>query len=252
MPSFRAPSSTAWIVRLLLTLCSWSIAAGTACAGFISTPSLNAIYGQAAFGLKPITVNWLTPGASIISARLATISDDIEVRDLFALAPSASPVVNVFFVDAIGFCGGLFSSGIVGCSSQPGNILMVASSFAAGTDGATDIAHELGHALGLTHVGNNSTRGNLMNPVLNSTVLATSQVSSILGTTTTIGSNLVQTAANGSLFINLRPIAVVVSAVPEGDIYLLMLGGLLLLGIAGRRRSVRPICSRRSLRPTSC
>ena len=125
LPLYRAHSSSAWIVRLLLTLCSWWIAAGTASAGFISTPSLNAIYGQAAFGLKPITVNWLTPGASIISPRLATINDDIEVRDLFALAPSASPVVNVFFVDAIGFCGGLFSSGIVGCSSQPGNNLMV-------------------------------------------------------------------------------------------------------------------------------
>lgn len=241
MPTFHARSKSGWIARLLLTLCSWSIAAGTACAGFISTPSLNAIYGQAAFGLKPITVNWLTPGASIISPRLATVNDDIEVRDLFALAPSASPVVNVFFVDAISFCGGLFSSGIVGCSSEPGNILMVTSSFAAGSQGATDIAHELGHALGLTHVGNNSTRGNLMNPVLNSTVLTTSQVSSIVGTSTTIGSNLVQTSANGSLFINLRPIAVVVSAVPEVDIYLLMLGGLLLLGVVARRRSARSI-----------
>lgn len=208
-------------------------------AGFISTPSLNAIYGQAAFGLKPITVNWLTPGATIISPQLATINDDIEIRDLFALARSASPVVNVFFVDAISFCGGLFSSGIVGCASQPGNKLLIASSFAAGSQGATDIAHELGHALGLTHVGTNSTRGNLMNPVLNSTVLTTSQVSSILGTTTTTGSSLVQTA-NGSLFINLRPIAVVVSAVPEGDVYVLMLGGLLLLGVATRRRGAHP------------
>ncbi len=224
---------------MLLTLCSWAFVAGPACAGFISTPSLNAIYGQAAFGLKPITVTWLTPGATIISPRLATIDDDIEVRDLFALAPSAAPVVNVFFVDAIGFCGGLFSSGIVGCSSAPGNILMVASSFAAGAQGALDIAHELGHSLGLSHVGNNSTRGNLMNPVLNSTILTTSQASSILGTTSTSGSNLVQMATNGSLFINLRPIAVVVSAVPEADIYVLMLGGLLLLGFAARRTGGR-------------
>lgn len=207
--------------------------ANVALAGFISTPSLDAIYSQSAFGATPVIVKWLSPGAAVVSPELATIDDDIELRTLFAMAPENEPVVNAFFVDKLNYCGGSFGSGIVSCGSEPGNILMVASSFAASANGAIAFAHEIGHNAGLPHFGDGNSTGNLMNIRLNSPVLSTAQANVILA------SNLVQIAADGSRFINVRPIAVVISAVPEPDAIIMLLAGLLVVGAAARREPAR-------------
>lgn len=230
MQTVRKTSGMMDVARLAVFLIALPLGAITAQAGSITTPSLNDIYGQAAFGTTtPITINWLAPGTTIVSSALATIDSDAEVTTLFGMAPDASPVVNAFFVDAINFCGSALSN-IVGCANQPGNVLMVDSTFAAGAQGAIDLAHELGHNLNLAHVGTETSTGNLMNPVLNSSILTTEQVTAILA------SSLVQTGTSGR-FIDIRPIAVV-SAVPEPETHLLLMAGLLVV-IAARRRAAR-------------
>ena len=212
------------VLCLLLALTALLLGARTALAGFISTPSLDLIYEQAAFGNNPITVNYLPPGATIFSSALATIDNNAELNQLFGMAPDASPIVDAFFVDEINFCGVVLPN-IVGCAFQPGHTLMVDSGFASGVLGDIDIGHELGHNLNLGHIGNQNSTGNLMNPVLNSRILdnvinANSNPPGGLGQIDQIlSSALVQTdPTDGHLFINIRPIAVVV---PEPGTFVL-------------------------------
>ena len=72
---------------------------------------------------------------------------------LFNLGPdnAASRIVDAFFVDNIGACGGPGSS-IVGCADRPGHALVVNSGYAANDTNEVDLGHELGHNLGLMHV----------------------------------------------------------------------------------------------------
>ena len=204
---------------------------GSVWAGAISTPNLNGVYSNlptAGGGTVSITINWLAPGTTIVDPTLSTISDGNSLLNLFAKAPDnpVTGIVDAFFVDAINFCGSPGSS-FLGCASEPGHTLMVQSSFAASSQGYIDLAHELGHNLGLSHVTDSS---NLMNPSLNgSTVLTSDQVATILA------SNLVQGTA-GNLFIQIRPIAVL-SAVAEPEMHLLMMAGLLVV-FAARRRAL--------------
>ena len=219
--------------KIAFFLLALPFGAKVALAGFISTPSLDAIYSQSAFGATPIIVKWLSPGAALVRPDLASIDDDIELRTLFAMAPENQPVVNAFFVDAVNYCGGRFGPGIVSCGSEPGNILMVASSFAAGANGAIAFGHEVGHNAGLPHFGDDNSSGNLMNIRLNSPLLSSAQANLILA------SNLVQIAADGSRFITIRPIAVLTSAVPEPDAIFLLLAGLLVVAATARRNTTR-------------
>ncbi|MDB5811873.1 MAG: sorting protein [Betaproteobacteria bacterium] len=221
-----------------LTAAALTLSATSAYAAVISTPSLTSIFSQTSFGNTPVDVIWLAPGAPIVSPALTSIDNQNELNTLFSLATDPAPIVDAFFVDAIGFCG--LTGDAIGCASQPGHELLVDSAFAAGPNGATDIAHELGHNLNLSHVGTLTSLGNLLNPSLNSTVLTTDQVATILA------SPLVQHATNGSLFIDIRPIAVLAAVdvpptlapVPEPQSYGMLLAGLLVLGATTRRRAL--------------
>ena len=204
-------------------------------AGLISTPNLTPIYSQSTFLSpinRPITINWLTPGAPIVNPSLTIINTDAELNTLFSLGPdnSLSRIVDVYFVDSILACGGP-GTGIIGCANTPGNDIVVRSSFAAGTQGATLIAHELGHSLGLPHQANS-----LMSATISSnTTLHGTQVNAIFSNAG--GFNLIQTGVGGNRFINLRPIAVIaVAVVPEPETYVLLLAGLGLIGLATIRR----------------
>ena len=204
---------------------------GSVWAGAISTPNLSSVYSNlptAGGGTVSITINWLTPGTTIVNPALATINDSSSFLNLFAKAPDnpVTGIVDAFFVDAINVCGSLTGSNIVGCSDLGGHKLMVQSSFAATADGFKVLAHELGHNLGLDHV---STSSNLMYPDVGSIALTSDQVSTILA------SNLVQGTGN-NLFIQIRPIAVL-SAVAEPEMHLLLMAGLLVV-FAARRRAL--------------
>lgn len=205
---------------------------GTAAhAGFISTPDINPIFGQGAFGANPVAIHWLAPAPSLVDASLASMDDGDAMYRLADQTPDPLPVVNVFFVDSISFCGDA-GFNIIGCSFQSSNVIAMDSSFAAGASGNIGIAHELGHSLGLDHVGGS---GNLMNPVLNSSALTSDQAATILGDT-----RLVQTDSIGGRFIDLRPIAVMAAVIPEPATYAMLLAGLVLVTAAVKRPARTP------------
>ena len=202
--TFKLP---AFSVRLFSFLILGASCIAPAYAGFITTPNLNPIFSQASFDtFAPITIDWLDAGPPVESPLLAKIDNAAELADLWSRALDASPIVDVFFVDAVNWCNGVPNPGFifVGCGQLPGHLFTVDSTFVSTNPlGAVDIAHELGHNLNLPHVGIDTSVGNLMNPTLNSDVLTVAQVQTLFG------SSLIQGNLDTGYFIDLRPIAVI-------------------------------------------
>lgn len=200
MTGFARALRSGALLALLAIASPLFIASASAATITIDGAKLSAIYSQSSFTTSPITVNVLQ-SAAIYDASLLNLSTNQAVSELFSLGPDdyASKIVDAFFVDSIGACGGT-SSSIVGCANRPGHDLVVKSSYAATDTNETALGHELGHNLGLMHVEG---MADLMNPVLQgSTYLDAAQASAVLQ------SPLVQTAADGSLYIDIRPILV--------------------------------------------
>lgn len=202
------------------------LAASAASAGYVTTneTALDLIYSQAAFGSSTIDIRF-NATLSFNAPTLTAFDSDTEWNQLSAFANPDTTVVSMFFVDSISSCSGTFS-GIVGCGAQPGNLLVLSSSWAAdAVIGPVLAGHELGHNLGLAHL---ESSGNLMNGSLtgNSTLLP-AQVAAILA------SPLVHTDAFGQRYITITPIALV----PEPGAWLLM--GLGLFGLLLRSRVSR-------------
>jgi hypothetical protein len=203
---------------------------GLAEAGSVTTheSELDAIYSQSSFGANPIDIRF-DPTQTVFNTALLTLDTDAEFDSLSTYAVASSKIVSIFFVDHINACDGV-SPNIVGCGSDPGNLIALDSSFAAGALGAAAIGHELGHNLGLDHIAGQNT--NLMNPIVYNGAapapLTSAQVSKILT------SPLVQTDAQGHKYIEITPFAVVAS-VPEPSVFVLMALGLGLIVFVRKR-----------------
>jgi hypothetical protein len=218
------PLALRWQHRLIRCLATslLGLATGAASAGFVTTQEsgMDAIFSQAGFGSSTVDIRF-NPTVTIADNDLLSIDTEADFDALFGLA-TASPVVAIFYVDAISWCGNV-NAGYIGCGSTPGNLIAVESSFAAGSNGANLLGHELGHNLGLDHINNGN---NLMNPTLIAGFgnLNAGQITQILA------SPLVQ-ISGGQRFITITPFAVIAETppVPEpgtGVLMLLALGGL--------------------------
>jgi hypothetical protein len=195
----------------------------------IDAAKLTAIYSQASFGADKIAVVVL-PSETIDAPSLLNLTTDVKVDQLFALGPdnAQSRIVDAFFVNSIGSCGG-FGDGIIGCANQPGHDLVVDSSYAQTDANEADLGHELGHNLGLGHVAGFDS--NLMNSILGGSMLLTAgQVATILA------SPLVQ--QDTGRFIDVRPI-LIGGSVPELGTWAMMVIGFGMTGLVLRRRRHR-------------
>lgn len=163
-------------------------------AGVVTRESeIDAIFGQQSvtdlLG-EPIDIRF-GDVVQIEAPDLLRVTTKTELDQLFGLTDplysrdgSANPVVSLYFVDAIDYCGG-YAVNIVGCGQTPGNQLAVEKGYMSSGYGAELLAHELGHALGLYHPDESPysvASGNLMDPTLNGdTSLDTLQVAQFMG-----------------------------------------------------------------------
>ena len=203
----------------------------------LNESGLDAIFSQVTFGANDVDVRFATI-VRVVAADLVGVDSPLEFLDVRNLVPSpdaSAETAQMFFTDAVDSCGGVNSTGIVGCSvissainNSGDNVFysIVESSVAAGPSGAELLAHELTHQLGLGHQ-----LSGLMGETLDGdTTLTASEVNSILN------SPLIQLDGT-QRFIEIVPILVQASPVPEpSSLTLCGLLGLSLVPFARHRR----------------
>lgn len=239
------------IKSVCVTLLFGAVMATQVGAVTLDETSLDAIFAQTSFGTTPIDIR-IKSEAEIVAPSLVDIRVDFdfgnpfdygELDDLFAFG-SSGPVVDLFFVNSLFYLipnvlgiaeilpDQSTGNGIVVDRNNPMNVV------------TEIIGHEIGHILGLDHVGVpapgtfgsiNYGIENLMSVGPNgSTVLDIGQVATIFG------SDFVQGDAARGYFIEVQPYNVVASAtmpaVPLPAPLLLLAAGLMGLGFMGRTR----------------
>jgi Metallo-peptidase family M12B Reprolysin-like/PEP-CTERM motif len=206
------------------------IAAPFAQAAYVSLPeaAMDAIFSQANFGNTPIDIRF-GPETQMARPDLLNIANDSQIGTLFGLHQGSQTDVNFFFVDTIDSCG-VINVNFIGCGETPGQDFVVESAFAASSQGALLLAHELGHNLGLDHLNGSQF---LMNPSLDGgDLLTVAEVATILG------SPLVKMDTSGQRFILINPVLIVerIQDVPEPSVAALLLIGLSAAGLSRHNR----------------
>lgn len=215
---------------------------GVASAAMVSfnEVAMDSIFSQTSFGAYNIDIRFTTP-LSVVAPGFLSIDSDEEFNGA-ALSLSALTsqlqipnfTVSLFFVDQIRFCG-IAATNIIGCGSSGGSLIALQSAAAAGSNGTTLTAHELGHNLGLDHLDSSP---NLMNgSITGVTTLTQAQIGTFLNLATGTPINPIVRNDNGQLYISITPIAIL-AAVPEPQTWAML--GLGLIGVAGwawRRRA---------------
>lgn len=183
----------------------------------IATPSMSDVYSQPTFDTRPLVVNWLPSITTQANLALLSIDSASELNQLFALKTDKAPIVSVFFVSAIKYCGGKIGT-FDGCAA--GTSIAVIDSTEDGGLGV--ISHELGHVLGLDHV---AAENNLMHSPTKVYLLDKQQVATIR-TSSLISDNS----------ISLRPISL--SPVPEPASILMLFVGCIVVARFGHREQL--------------
>lgn len=223
---------------------------GPALAAYVTTQeaSLDYIFSHSELAATPIDIR-IRPTIQYVAPDLLDMNTGAEfetMRNEFFGLPLN--IIRIFYADSITWCGGNKPNGLDGCGNS--TMLVLESDAAARignvqsdeivTDGGALIAHELGHVLGLVHIGNNvggpgQSLDNLMNPSIGRSKinLLSSQVALLFADQ----QGAVQQDANG-FFIELQPVLIAASVanVPLPAPLLLLLGALVPLGLFGRKR----------------
>lgn len=195
-------------IAVLTGLISFCLIGSSGYGGFVTLPKaeLDAIFSQSSFGLTPIEIRF-DPVLTIVNEPLASIDSAADFLGLYSLMPIPSLTARMYFVDDINWCG-TFNPSVAGCApiGNTGGVYYSAiqSNIAAGIFGAELLAHELSHNLGLEH-----SASGLMAPSLNGqTTLTAMEANTILS------SPLIK-IDGGERYIQITPIVINVSAVPE-------------------------------------
>lgn len=203
--------------------------------------AVESIFGQSGFA-DPIDLRF-GPTIELVAPSILNLDSEAEFNllknDLLGLP---NTTVRLFFVDTINWCGE--NGNVAGCANS--TIAVLNSTSAANTGfGDELIAHELGHVLGLKHPNGldypndpeldaETVKVNLMNPTVvdGRMTLTTLQINTLLQDFNVLDD------LNGKPYVDIAPVLVVAAAtaVPLPGAALLMLGALLPLGAARRRR----------------
>ena len=227
-------------LALITLICIGTMTALPSWAATVTTNEMgmDAIFSAPIFGSETIDIRFNSVVNHIDGTLLNLDQDAYNTLRSFYNGLYPANIVRMFFVDAINWCGN--SGTYAGCAEIDGNDIFIDSDFADTSYGHVLNAHELGHNLNLLH--NNGSSDNLMNSTVTDpdhTILLSSQVEVILGSSPILRSSLVQTElGTGQLYMSIIPILVSATAVvvPIPSALILCFSALGSLGLFGRGR----------------
>lgn len=161
----RRPRSSVWSTRLgALVTCFCLLVSNANAVTLVNEAGLDRIFSQESFGDTPVDIR-LLPVKELVSLRFSSIDTAEEQEALWALKDNA-PRLNLFYVDKIELGFGFRAAGTAEFTptgpldlqtfQQPGiwgNTITIDRNQRSGDGLARLVAHEIGHTLGLYHVG---------------------------------------------------------------------------------------------------
>ncbi len=179
------------------------------------------------------TINFLAP---VVIPDPGTYLDlNTQAESNTVLGPGLSgqtvgaPVVTAYIVETLSQCGAVFNTGIAGCANRPGSSMVLEGQFLLAGIGDELFGHELGHNLGLPHVG---MLNNLMLPNIgenNDQLNAPGQIGTVNA------SPLILNGPVGGI-VTIQTVLLAAASVPEPSTAILMVLGIALMLVLKRRQ----------------